>query len=146
MSGAIEEIRSHLRRKDAEKALSLIDVLGRAEGFSPSLLVLRAAALQLSDGASLDDVEATLLRAIEIDDRCVDAYMELGWFRLNVLDDAHRAEQNFRKAGEILQEWNAEFVRGALACAEELCPNRSQGTLSVELRDTLLKQTELVSP
>jgi hypothetical protein len=57
-----------------------------------------------------------------------------------------QAEQDFRKAGETLQEWNAEFVRGALACAEELCPNRSQEALGVEPREKLLKQTELVSP
>jgi hypothetical protein len=106
---------------------------------------LKAAALQLSDDGSLEEVEASLVRAIEIDDQYVDAYLELGWFRLNVLDDARQAEQDFAKACEILQKWNAGFVRGALACAEELCPNRSQDELSADFREALLKQTEPVA-
>jgi hypothetical protein len=69
-----------------------------AEGVSSAeLLVWKSRTLQLAeDGGPLDDVEKTLLRAIALDETCVAAAVELGWFRLNVQNDAKRAIESFR--------------------------------------------------
>jgi hypothetical protein len=140
--GQIEQIRLHVRTGDIARALLLIAELELGVGRSPRLLVLKAACLQLSDGTSLTEVEESLLDAIEMDDEYVDAYIELGWFRLSVEDDAIRAEKTFDKARQLLRKLNTEAVRGALACAKELRPNQNQNAMSDELRHELFKNTE----
>jgi len=96
-----------------------------AEGLlSAELLVLKSRILQLAeDGGSLDDVEKTLLCAIEMDETCVAAVLELGWFRLNVQNDAKRAIESFRVALKLQVSVNTEALTGLLKCVQEIEPN-----------------------
>lgn len=120
----------------------LIASAEKSSGPSPRLEVLKATCLQLSDDASLEEVEGTLLRAIELDDQYVDAFVELGWFLLNVLDDREKATVAFDKALGLLQKLNGEVFRGLLACRDELQPDQDSERLKNELRESLLAQAE----
>jgi hypothetical protein len=142
MSTEVEEIESCIRRKDTRTALSLITSAEKTGGPCPRLEVLKAICLQLSDDASLKEVEGALLRAIDLDDQYVDAFVELGWFRLNVLNDTERAAEAFDKARGLLQKLNGEVFRGVLACRNELQPDQDPERLKGELRQSLLSQAE----
>ena len=142
MNVEIEEIRSCVRRKDIKTALSLIASLEGTSGPVPPLQVLKAICLQLSNEASLEEVEASLLSAIEMDDQYVDSYIELGWFRLNVLDDVTRASEAFDRARVLVAKLNGEVFRGIVACADELHSDGTPKTIREELRRSLLAQAE----
>lgn len=142
MSKTVEQIRSCVRGKDPARALSLLKDLGEASGLPPNLLVLKAQCLLLSEGASLEDVEATLLRAIEIDEEYVEAFIELGWFRLNVKDDAPEAKLAFDRAIDLLRRQSAQAIRGDVACEAEIHPNADVNDFRDALRDQFLDGVE----
>lgn len=116
-----------------------------AEGLvSAELLVWKSRILQLAeDGGSLDDVEKTLLRAIELDKTCVAAVLELGWFRLNVQNDAKRAFESFQGALKLQASVNTEALTGLLKCAQELDPNGSLEEAKFRAITALVDETKL---
>lgn len=114
------DVRALVDARDIQSALALIGQIERNRGSSPRLAVLKAQCLQLSEDASLEDVETALNAAVSMDDEYVDGYLELGWFRLMVLDDPSGAKSSFRQAAELLAKRNEEAVEGLLACDAEL--------------------------
>jgi len=142
MNSEVEQIMSCIRRRDSKTALSLMASIEGTRGLCARLQVLKAMCLQLTDQASLEDVEASLLKAIELDDQYVDAFVELGWFRLSVLDDARKAMDSFERARSLLEKLNGEVFRGMLACAEELRPDEHRETIKKALRRSLMLQAE----
>lgn len=142
MSTEVEQIKTCIRRKDTKMALSLIASAEKTGGPCPRLEVLKAICLQLSDDASLEEVEGALLRAVELDDQYVDAFVELGWFRLNVLNDTGKANEAFDRALGLLQKLNGEVFRGVLACRDELRSDQDRERFKDELRQSLLAQAE----
>jgi Tfp pilus assembly protein PilF len=78
---------------------------------SAELWLMRGDAIQLSDSKewSLQDVETSYLRAIDLDPESPDAYEELGRFLWSVMDDPRRAAEYLREAirlgaGESVEE------------------------------------------
>jgi tetratricopeptide (TPR) repeat protein len=116
-----------------------------AEGLlSAELLVWKSRILQLAeDDGSLDDVEKTLLRAIELDETCVAAVVELGWFRLNVQNDAKRAFESFQAALKLQVSVNTETLTGLLKCMQELEPNGSLEEAKLRAVRALVDETKL---
>lgn len=117
-----DDVRALVNAKDFEGALARVTQIEDRVGPSPRLTVLKAQCLQLSEGASLEQIETTLNRALSLDTECIEAYLELGWFRLVLLDDAEGARPAFLRAAELLAKSNEEVVLGLLACDMELNP------------------------
>ena len=101
MTDGEREIRKGLRRRwlTPDEALLLVDAeLAKAE--TPSLLVLRAVLVQLSEhaGLTLDNARVSLERAIELAPDDPEAYEELGHFFDAVVPDRDRALRLYRLA------------------------------------------------
>lgn len=107
--------------KRFDEALRVLETLG-AESLSPQLRVLRGKCIQLADDSPLplSEAEKSFRSALELDDRCLAAWIELGYYTLNVADNAKEAEAIFKKAGEVLSSFQAEIARGCGQCREEL--------------------------
>ncbi|HUA84653.1 MAG TPA: hypothetical protein VMB85_12385 [Bryobacteraceae bacterium] len=139
MNAALDQIRSYMSAHDFDAALRSIEELENESGDSPRLLVWKAGCLQLSDRGTPEEVERMLLRAVELDEEYVPALVELGWFRLNVQDDAAGAKQAFDRARELLKKQIGETYRGALACAQELRSSQSLSAFQPEFERDLLE-------
>jgi tetratricopeptide (TPR) repeat protein len=119
----IKELSAACRYSEALIKLQEIETEGIV---SAELLVWKARILQLvDDGGSLDEVETTLERAIELDKTCIPALLELGWFRLNVQNDSRQALQSFQAALKLQVPANTEAIIGLLKCMQELEPNNN---------------------
>lgn len=94
--------------------------------------------MQLSEEASLEEAQEALARAIKLDDTYIDAFIELGWFRLNVLDSPKEAAEAFEQARVIIQQLIGELFQGLLACNAELYPNQNNKHFEKEFRKSLL--------
>ncbi|MSV36326.1 MAG: hypothetical protein EXQ47_12125 [Bryobacterales bacterium] len=135
----LDQVRALVKAKDVRNALVLIADIESHRGPSARLFVLRALCLQLSDDASPEDVERALNSALSSDDEYVDAHLEMGWFRLVMLDDAEGAKAFFKQATGLLAKLNEEVVRGLLACDEELSPGRAPEAAKIQYQDALIR-------
>jgi tetratricopeptide (TPR) repeat protein len=133
-----KELRSKLEQlcadEQIEEALTTIEHAQPDEGCRAELLVWKAKCLQLSDNATLEEVEDTLRAALAHDEDHVSAWIELGYFLLNVRDQAGDAQKAFLRALAIQSKENTELVVGLAKCAKEIEPSRNHD----ELRRTLL--------
>jgi len=119
----IKELSAAGRYSEALKKLQEIEMEGIV---CAELLVWKARILQLlDDGGSLEEVEKTLERAIELDKTCIPALLELGWFRLNVQNDSRQALQYFQATLKLQVPANTEAITGFLKCMQELEPNNN---------------------
>ena len=104
---------------------------------TPKLLVRKAMLMQFEDG-SPKDVESALLSALQLDEQCIGAYIELGRFYYAVLDDSGQAKPYFEKALALLSTMSGEVVRGLLDCDLELSPDRDPDVLLREYTQELV--------
>jgi tetratricopeptide (TPR) repeat protein len=89
----------------------------------PELLNLKAQCIQLAEQpilAGLEDVQKSLEQAIALDKTYFPAFVELGYFQLNVMDNAELALPFFDKAIEIINRIATEAILGKARCVEEL--------------------------
>ena len=97
--------------------------LGKAapESLSPQLLVLRGRCIQLANGTALplEEAKKSFQTALEMDERCIDAWIELGHYVRCVEDRAEETAGIFRKAAQILSGCNGEIAEGLRLCLEE---------------------------
>ncbi len=144
MDMPLERIKKLCSEKRYAEALALITEM-EASGFVTSqLLVTKAMCLQVTDDSgSLDEVERTFVAALNIDQRCVEALVEFGWFQLNVKDDARKAESLFRKALEAQAASNTEIISGVVRCRQEVSPTESSTSLVRELKGLLVEDSKL---
>ncbi len=68
----------------------------------------------------LEDVEKTYKKAIELDENCFAAYISLGYFYLNVMDDAQTAKPYFEGVFDMLHALLEDAVIGDARCISEL--------------------------
>jgi hypothetical protein len=87
--------------------------------YSEALLRIEEA----EDAGHLDEVEATLQSAVQLDETYTDAFIELGWFRFNVQNDPKGALESFQAALKLLVSANTEAISGALKSIRELEPD-----------------------
>jgi tetratricopeptide (TPR) repeat protein len=126
-----------------DEALGVIEQARPSEGCCADLLVWKAKCLQLGDHATLDEVEGTLRDAIACDEENVDAWGELGWFLLNVRDQAEKAQEAFVRALRIQAKANTEVLIGLVKCAKEINPNKSSDELKRSLVAGLVDVNEV---
>lgn len=91
------------------------------EALSPQLWVARGRCIQLGEGkgAPLEEAKKSFRRALELDGRCLEAWIELGYYVLCVEDDAREAYGIFRKAAEVLDDFGGEIEKGIRMCEEK---------------------------
>ena len=121
MKNYLEEIRVLY---SSEKCGDALRVIGEAEerGFvSPALLVWKSRCLLLTDNQTgdLTNIETILKQALNLDDEYLPAIVDLAYFYLNVMDDAHAASPMFRKALSLCTENATETVLGLAECISE---------------------------
>lgn len=68
----------------------------------------------------LHDVAKTYKKAIELDEDCFAAYINLGYFYLNVMDDAQTAKPYFERVFDMLHALLEDAVIGDARCISEL--------------------------
>jgi tetratricopeptide (TPR) repeat protein len=145
MRGPIKEFEAKLRtiQSDIDKnrfaqAFNSVEKLLSSSPFVPNLLVLRAQLLQLldeDDGPDLSNVDDDLNAALAIDNKNVEAWIELGEFQLNVQDDPQQALGSFDKARELLKAWNLELGAAYLKTLQELNCNIQKNDVDDEYLD-----------
>jgi len=142
-----KELRSKLEELCAdehiEEALTMIERAQPDEGCRAELLVWKAKCLQLSDHATLEEVEDTLRAALAYDEDNVSAWTELGYFFLNVRDQAVEAQKAFLRALATQTRENTELVVGLAKCAREIDPSRTSDELRRTLLSTLIDGDEV---
>ena len=92
-------------KNEFSESLSLLGEFIDSFGVNPELLVKKGQLIKLSDDClySLGDAVKCFNEALEIDKLYVDAYEELGWHYLNVLDNPRESKVFFQKGLEAAQ-------------------------------------------
>jgi hypothetical protein len=126
------------RENKNDAALQLIRGIEAEGNVSPELLVWKSRILQLVDQSSPEEVEATLKNAIRLDPSYIEAYIELGWFRLNIQDSPTLAYDAFRHAFELQVPTNSEIVLGLLKCSKEMNLGQTASNLKNALLESLV--------
>lgn len=119
--GSLQDVVEGLMKaRKFDEALGRIEEAGE-EALSPQLWVVRGRCIQLGEGKGvpLEEAKKSFRRALELDGRCLEAWIELGYYVLCVEDDAREAHGIFRKAAELLEEFGGEIEKGIRMCKEE---------------------------
>ena len=104
------------------KALAVVDRLLSDWPDNPLLLVKRAQIIQLQEtenGPSLEEARGALERAVALDEESPQPLIELGFFLLNVEDNAVAAADCFRKAEALVTGLLKECRKGKKAALAE---------------------------
>jgi tetratricopeptide (TPR) repeat protein len=113
-----EDIRAKIqqlaREEQYDEVLELIDDLEKTSELPSNLLVLKGIAIGKAEKTNyrLSDAESAFRKALEIDEECIDALMELGWLYLMTRDDAQTSKSLFDKAFDICRRKLTESVIG----------------------------------
>jgi hypothetical protein len=104
------------------------------------LLVRKAMCLQLVELpiGEFVEVEGIFKSALDLDPKSIQALIEYGWYKLNVLDDASGAEELFRRAQHLQVDINSEIAMGLLKCMEVTSPHISRHTALSDLVSSLV--------
>lgn len=116
-----DDLRQLYRAEQFDQVLTEILAIPSHER-SQVLLVMQGCAIQLCDDArfELADAEACFRAAIAVDPRCVEAYLELGYFYGNVLDQAAQGLVFFQQAKKILRGLDLEVTQAITAAVEDI--------------------------
>jgi tetratricopeptide (TPR) repeat protein len=122
MNNPLDELKSLYAAERYDEALALTERMERGGLLYPEVFVWKGRCLLLGDGrdlADISDIERVYRQALDIDDEYAPALLELGWFYLNVTDDAARARPLFDKAFSLLRDALTEAVEGVARCLSE---------------------------
>ena len=114
-----------------QKALTLVNRLLQEWPDNPLLLVKKAHLIQLqvsTEGPDLEEAQAALERAAELDEASPLPLIELGFFHFAVQDDAQTALTYFEKAEELSKKLLKECRSGKKAALRELAENQRNGS------------------
>jgi hypothetical protein len=107
-----------------DRALSEVQRLLGVWPDNPRLLVMRAELTQLQDETdgipSLEDAEADLIRAADLDDCAPDPLIELGYYNFVHHDDAKTASKHFEKAVSLGVDLLTQALVGHAEALSEL--------------------------
>ncbi len=134
-------------RLSREQAANELAVLGRMDEstLTARMLVRKAMLLQLEDTreGTAQEIEAVLLAALDRDDKCIEAYIELGRYYYSILDDSPRARLLFLKGLRLLRDLNKEIIQGLVDCDTELHPDCEPRTIQTKYEAMLLEADDL---
>jgi hypothetical protein len=136
----IELIRKLYADGQYSEILRHIQQLESAGCISAELIVRKAMCLQLLEQPKVEfgEVEGIFKSALDLDPKSIQALIEYGWYKLNVLDDASAALELFRRAQQLQVEINSEIAMGLLKCMEETSPGVSRHAALSELVSALV--------
>lgn len=123
-----------------DKALFELAKLEQQHDLPPNVLVAKAACIQLGSGTTtytLDDAEAALKGALEIDEENVEALIEIGYFYNYVLDKPVIAKPYFQKALFLSRKQLSESIKGIAECISETSPKKALNFIKKASKDTL---------
>lgn len=108
------EVRGLYQSKKYDEALSLIYTYSKKCDLSVELLVLKGRLIQLSSGEeyALSLVIECFESALKQDKNSLDALIELGWFYMNVLDNADVGLDYFKRAINVCDNYAKEAKLG----------------------------------
>jgi hypothetical protein len=118
-----ERLRSALNAEQFDLAVDAFNNIEQERPLCADELVLKAKCLQLHpsvDARLLNAAEESLLAATKLDPQYVPALVELGWYYLNVQDDARKAAERFDSALRIASAAAVEALVGLSKCVEEI--------------------------
>lgn len=118
----LERVKKSKNAGRIDKALAELDQLMVDWPDNPPLLMLRAKLIQLGSETAppLQEAEACLRRATELQSDSPNAWLELAHFQLNVNDDAKSAAPSFAKAISLCQELLMDALAGKAKALAEL--------------------------
>jgi hypothetical protein len=118
-----ERVRRAVENEQFDIAVDMFRAIELRRALSPQELVLKARCLQLhsvTDRKLLIEAKNALSTALDADAEYVPALMELGWFHLNVEDNAADALRAFERAFKLAGSAAAEALVGMSRSTEEL--------------------------
>jgi tetratricopeptide (TPR) repeat protein len=118
-----ELVRRAVEDEQFDVAVDMLRAIELRRTLSPQELVLKARCLQLhpvTDGRLLTEAENALRTVLNADAEYVPALMELGWFHLNVENNAAEALGAFERAFKLADSAAAEALVGMSRSTEEL--------------------------
>ncbi len=145
MANSQQPLDEKLRLVREQAAMELAELRKMDErALTPRMLVRKAMLLQFEDtpDGTPQDIETVLRTALDRDDKCIEAYIELGRYYYSVLDDAQRAKLSFLKGLELLRGLNTEIVQGLIDCDSELYPDRDHREIRANYELMLLRGEE----
>jgi lipopolysaccharide biosynthesis regulator YciM len=121
MKKYLDEVKRLYRAERYDDALRAIETAEQSSSISPALLVWKSRCLQLTDNpkGELNEAQSSLERAINVDDEYLPALIDLGYFQLNVMDDAEAAVPLLRQALSISVDNITEVILGLAQCISE---------------------------
>ncbi len=141
MVNSQQPLDEQLRLARERAALELAQLRSMDEcALTPRMLVRKAILLQFEDApdGTPQEIEAALESALKLDDKYIEAYIELGRYYYAVVDDSQKAKVYFLKALELLRGLNRETIHGLLDCEGELRSERDRGELQREYEALLV--------
>lgn len=108
-----------------DQAINLLNECNELVDLSPDLLVEKGKLIQLSSddiNLTLDDAVMCFKKALSLNEFHIGALSELGWYYLNVEDDAKEAKPYFDLAlnNECVLDNYIEIFKGIIDCLVEL--------------------------
>lgn len=133
-----------LVREHAAKELAELRRMDE-RALTPRMLVRKAMLLQFEDtpDGTPQEIEAALQAALDLDDKYIDAYIELGRYYYAVLDDGPKAKVWFLRGLDLLRGLNKEIVQGLVDCDAELHPDRDRREIQTEYEALLLGSSDV---
>ena len=120
MREVLDDVKRLYRAEKYDDALQTI-AASELSSRTPALLVWKSRCLQMTNNPKddLNEAQLSLEQALDVDDEYVPALIDLGYFHLNVMDDAEAALPLLRKAFSISADNITEAVMGLAQCISE---------------------------
>lgn len=118
----LEKIHILYKSGKYDEAVTILEEIEKQGMLNPAILVKKGNCVLLGSGErySLSDVEKMYKKALSIDNKYVEALIELGYFYLNVMDDAKHAKPYFQNAIDCLRDSMTESIIGMSKCISEI--------------------------
>jgi len=126
MNDIFAKVKELFKNKEYDKALIELQLVEKdfSIPLPPNIYVLKGVCILLGKDINapleLKDAEEAYLKALEIDSEHINALLELGFFYMNVEDDAGKALSQFKKAFTLSRSQFTEAIQGYAECLNEL--------------------------
>jgi len=124
MNNLFDKVHQLFKDKKYDEALVELGSIKNDFLLPPNISVLKGVCIQLGKDEKLplglEDAEKAYKNALEVDSEYINALLELGFFYLNVKDDATKALFQFKKAFALSRSKLTEAIQGYAECLSEL--------------------------
>ncbi len=141
MENSEQSLEEQLTTARAKAAIELAEIRRIDEReLTAQTLVRKAILLQFEDSPDgyPQEIEEALQSALRLDERYIDAYVELGRYYYAILDDSQTAKAYFLKALSLLKDFGEQTIQGLLDCDGETNPELDRRALQSRYEEILL--------